>query len=152
MHINAEIEMRLRSLSTLLGAMLCVGGLAACSDVTNPFGRPAAATYSLQTVNGYQLPYTFDQGGSTVSIQGDTYVLHDDNSYGEITNETVSNGYQTSNVSQTEYGTWSQNGSSIEFRPTSSTRGSASSYTGYVDGQGTLRISFNGTVSVYYAQ
>jgi hypothetical protein len=145
--------MQRRSLSTLLGAVLCVGLLTACSDTTSPFGRQAAATYSLQTVNGYRLPYSFgNQDGSTTFIQGDAYVLHDDNSYGEITNETVSDGYQSYNVTETEIGTWSQNGNTIVFRPTSSTRGSFSSYSGYLDGQGTLRISLNGTVSIYYAQ
>lgn len=143
--------MQKRRWLTAISAAMFVGGLAACSDVTNPFGQSAAATYSLQTVNGYPLPYTFGQNGSTVSIQGDSYVLNNDNSYGEVTNETVSNGYQGSNVTQTEYGTWSQNSGNITFRPTSSTRGSYSVYTGYLN-NGTLSISANGTVSIYYAQ
>lgn len=149
---DTERAMQKRRLVTLTGAALCVAALAACSDLTTPFGRSAAATYSLQTVNGYQLPYTFNQGGSTIAVQGDTYVLNNDYTYNEITNETVSNGYQGSNVSQTEYGTWSQNNSSIRFTPRSSTQGSYSSYTGYLDGGGTLSIALNGTTSVYYAQ
>lgn len=144
--------MQTRRLLTLVGAVLTVGGLAACSDVTNPFARSAAATYSLQTVNGNPLPYTFYQNNSTVSIQGDAYVLNNDYSYGEITNETVSNGYQSSNATQTEYGTWSQNNSTITFTPTSGTRGSYSSYTAYLDNGGNLRVSLNGTTSIYYAQ
>jgi hypothetical protein len=144
--------MQRRGMATLIGALLCVGGLGACSDITNPNSRSAAATYSLQTVNGFQLPFTFNDGSSVVSIQGDTYVVSDDGSYSEITNETVSDGFQTSNVSDTEFGTWSQRNSTITFRPTSSTRGSFASYTGQLDGFGTLRIAVNGTVSVYFAQ
>ena len=149
---DKEREMQKRRMATVIGGVFCVGALAACSDLTNPFGRSPVATYSLQTVNGYRLPYTFNDGISTISIQGDAYALHEDRSYGEITNETVSDGYRSTNVAQTEYGTWSGNNGDITFNPTSSTRSSYASYRGYVDNNGTLTIALNGTQSVYYAQ
>lgn len=149
--------MRLR-LRAVLTAALCVGSLAACSDITNPNGQSAGGTYDLQTVNGSQLPYTFSTGGATVSVQSDVYTLTNNYSYSEVTTETVSNGFQNSNVTQTEYGNWSQNNNAITFTPTTSTQGSFTPYTGSLSGGGllgggaNLTIAINGTVSIYSAR
>lgn len=142
-----------------LTAMLTVAALGACSNdnLTNP-GNGSATRFALESVNGNSLPYTFGQGGSTVSIQGDTYTLYTDNTYSEVTNETVSNGYQATNVQESESGNWYQNNTAVTFTPTSSTRNSFSSYTGSLSGGGllgggsALTITANGTVSVYSQQ
>lgn len=150
--------MRVHSVK-LLTATLAVMGLAACSDVSGPNTQSAVGNYALQTVNGNRLPYTFGQNGTTVSVQSDTYTLNGDYTYTEYTNETVSNGFQNSNVTRTEYGQWSQNNNAVAFSPTQSSDGSYASYTGSLSGGGgilgggaDLTIAINGTVSVYTAQ
>lgn len=142
----------------LLTAALLMAGVAACTDVSGPSNQSAVGTYYLQTVNGNRLPYTFGQNGSNVSIQADTYTLNSDYTYSETTDETVSNGFQNSNVRHSEYGNWSQNNNAITFSP-SSTGGSYASYTGSLSGGGgllgggvDLTIAVNGTVSVYASQ
>lgn len=150
--------MRVHALK-LLAATLATFGLAACSDISGPNTQSATGTYVLQTVNGNRLPYTFNQNGTIVSVQSDTYALNSDYTYSEYTNETVSNGFQNSGVTRTEYGNWSQNNNAVAFSPISSSNGSYASYTGSLSSGGgilgggaDLTISINGTVSIYSAQ
>ena len=146
----------MRVLRVGMMAALCTVGAVACSDSTSPFGDSASGTYYLDTVNGNQLPYIFSQGSSTVSIQADTYVLNNNGTYTETTQEQVSNGFGGSSVTQSEYGNWYQNNNAVEFDPVQSTRGSLSTYTGSLTGGtfsgGDLTISANGTVSIYSKQ
>lgn len=51
--------------------------LAACNDATSPNGS-AIGSYSLRTVNGNNLPYTFSDGSVLIS---DQLVLNSDGSY-----------------------------------------------------------------------
>jgi hypothetical protein len=149
-------------LRALCLAGLSLGVLAACSSLGslgNIFGtgsQSVSGNYTLRTVNGSQLPYTFSQSGSTITIQSDYFALNTDNTYVETTNETISNGLRTSNVTQTERGNWSQNNNSgITFNPTYSTQGVTGAYSGSLSGGGilgggtTLTISANGATSVY---
>ncbi len=145
-----------KHLRAMLVAAISVATISACSnnDLTSPINS-SGTRFALQTVNGNQLPFTFSQGGSTVSVQGDTYTLYADNTYTEVTNELVSNGYQSGQVQESESGTWYQNNTAVTFRPTSSTQNSFTPYTGSLSGGGflgggtTLTIAVNGTVSVY---
>lgn len=56
---------------------MAVVALAACNDATSPNGS-AIGSYSLRTVNGSTLPYTFSDGSVLVS---DQLVLNSDGSY-----------------------------------------------------------------------
>ena len=51
--------------------------LAACNEATSPNGS-AAGTYSLRTINGFNLPYTFSDGSVLIS---DQLVLDTDGSF-----------------------------------------------------------------------
>lgn len=146
--------MQMHSWKLIVGAA-CLVGLGACSDLTNPVNQSAAGTYALVTVNGNNLPFTYSQGGTTVTIQSDTYALNNDGTYSELTDETISNGFQTQEVAETETGFWSQDNNALYFRPSSSTQGYVNSYTGSLTGGGilgggtTLTLQVNGIVSVY---
>ena len=56
---------------------MAVLALAACNDATSPNGS-AIGSYSLRTVNGSTLPYTFSDGSVLIS---DQLVLNSDGSY-----------------------------------------------------------------------
>jgi hypothetical protein len=60
-----------------IALFLAVIALAACNDATSPNGS-VAGTYTLRTVNGFNLPYTFSDGSVLIS---DQLVLNADGSY-----------------------------------------------------------------------
>ena len=78
--------------------------LAACNDSTSPNGSPTG-TYSLRTVNGNPLPFTFSDGSVLVS---DRLTLSGDGTYTDIA--TFSNAGTAS-----EQGLWSINNNLITF-------------------------------------
>lgn len=137
-----------------LAALAVCLGVAACTDSTGISNQDVTGTYLLQTVNGNGLPYVFNPGTGTVSVQADRYTLNNDGSYIEVTDEILSNG---SPSSLAESGNWSRNGNEVTFNPTSG--GSAGSqYFATVNGGSilgggtTLTISGSNTVSVYVLQ
>jgi hypothetical protein len=79
--------------------------LAACNnDATSPSGS-VVGSYSLETVNGNPLPYTFSNGAVLVS---DHLTLNSDGSYLDVTT------YSTGAI-QSEQGVWSLNNNLITF-------------------------------------
>ena len=60
-----------------IALFMAVLALAACNDATSPNGS-AIGSYSLRTVNGSTLPYTFSDGSVLIS---DQLVLNSDGSY-----------------------------------------------------------------------
>ena len=84
--------------------LLAVIALAACNDATSPNGS-AVGSYSLRTINGNSLPYTFSDGSVLVS---DQLVLSSDGSYTDQAN--FSNGQPF-----IEQGFWSINNNLITF-------------------------------------
>lgn len=60
-----------------IALFMAVLALAACNDATSPNGS-AIGSYSLRTVNGFNLPYTFSDGSVLI---GDQLVLDSDGSY-----------------------------------------------------------------------
>lgn len=142
-----------RSLTAFL-AVASLATLAACSDNTLTGTDSAGGSYSLQTVNGTGLPYSYLAGGTTVTIQNDTYALSTNGSYSESINETLSNGGSSTPASDAEAGTWYQSGNAIVFSPSYSTQGNTTQYTGSLSGGGTfshssITFSSNGVVWVY---
>ncbi len=144
-------------LTSTLKSLAAIGALAlvaACSDTTSPYGASVGGSYSLQTVNSSNLPYTYTSGGTTVSIQNDMYTLNGDGTYSETISETVSNGGSYSPASDAEAGTWYQNGNAIVFSPNYSTQNNYSQYTGSLSSASTfnhssITFSYNGVVWIY---
>ncbi len=137
-----------------LAAAVALAAFAACADTTAPSGQAAGGDYALQTVNGNVLPYTYSTGSGTVTIQNDVYTLNTNGAYSETINETVSNGFNTSQSSDQESGNWSQNGTAVVFSPSYSTQGNYTQYTGSLTNGSTfshssLTFSYNGVVWMY---
>jgi len=88
-----------------IALLAAIVALAACSnDATSP-SVSLVGTYSLRTINGNPLPFTFSSGSMLVS---DRLSLNADNSYVDIA--TFSNG-----STSTEQGFWSSNNNVITF-------------------------------------
>ena len=114
--------------------LLAVGlvALAACNnDSTSPNGS-VTGTYTLQTVNGNALPFTFSDGAVLVS---DRLSLNGNGTYVDIA--TFSNG-----STSTEQGLWSINNNLISFADQTDNI----SYQGSLSGS-VLTESFPGTIS-----
>ncbi len=137
-----------------LAAIAVLTVAAACTDNTAPPTQITGGSYSLQTVNGTAVPYSYSSGANTVTIQRDVYTLNNDGTYNESINETNYNGYTTNSANDAEAGTWSQNGNAVVFAPSYSTQGNYNQYTGSLIGSSTfshssLTFSYNGVVWVY---
>ncbi|HKN65092.1 MAG TPA: hypothetical protein VJW73_02390 [Gemmatimonadaceae bacterium] len=87
-----------------IALFLAVIALVACNDATSPNGS-VAGTYTLRTVNGFNLPYTFSDGSVLVS---DQLVLNSDGSYTDQANF-------SNRQPQGEQGFWSINNNLITF-------------------------------------
>lgn len=74
------------------------------SDSTGPNGS-IVGTYSLRTINGYQLPYSV---GYNRSITSETLTLNNDGSYNDAA-------YYSDGTSFVEYGYYSQQNNAITF-------------------------------------
>ncbi|MDQ2890954.1 MAG: hypothetical protein M3R65_10470 [Gemmatimonadota bacterium] len=138
----------------VLATAAALATVAACSDTTSPYGASVGGSYSLQTVNGNNLPYTYTSGGQTVSIQSDIYTLNNDGTYNETISELVSTGGGYTQTSDAEAGTWNQNGTAAVFTPTYSTQNNYGQYTGSINtastfSHSTITFSYNGIVWVY---
>lgn len=87
-----------------IALFMAIIALAACNDATSPNGS-AAGTYSLRTVNGFNLPYTFSDGSVLIS---DQLVLNGDGSYTDQANF-------SNRQAAIEQGFWSINNNLISF-------------------------------------
>jgi len=113
-----------------LALLAAVIALAACNnDSTSPNGQ-ITGTYSLRTVNGNPLPYTFSDGSVLVS---DRLSLNNDGTYIDVA--TFSNA-----GSATEQGLWSINNNLITFNDQTD----AFNYSGSLSGS-VLTETFPGT-------
>jgi hypothetical protein len=153
---NLSIKTSFRPLFRSVAVIAAVTAFAACSDdITAPDNQAAGGSYELVTVNGADVPYTYTSGTSTISITSDVYVLNNDGTYNETITETVTNGTGSSSpATDTESGTWAQNGSAVVFVPTASTQGNTTQYTASLKSGGTfshssLTFSSDGIVWVY---
>ncbi|HEY5087156.1 MAG TPA: hypothetical protein VII66_07375 [Gemmatimonadaceae bacterium] len=145
--------MRVRNFRSL-AVVVALAALAACTDNTSPVTQLSGGSYSLQTVNGTNVPYTYTSGSTTITIQSDIYTLNNDGTYSESISEIISNGFSSSPASDGESGTWSQNGNAVVFAPSYSTQNNYSQYTGALSGSSTfshstLTFSYSGVVWVY---
>ena len=111
-----------------IALLLSVIALAACNnDSTSPNGS-VVGSYSLRTINGSNLPYTFSNGDVLIS---DQLTLNSNGTYVDIA--TFSN-----SGSNQEVGTWSVNNNLVSFNDQTD----GISYTGSVSGS-VLTETFN---------
>jgi hypothetical protein len=134
----------------LMAAALLLGGAVACSDVTGN-NVSAEGQFFLMTVDGTQVPYSYtDANGNSIFLQSDTYVLNSDGTY----NDTQVARVNGSTQSLFEFGSWTQSGNTVFFRPTQSDF-DITPYQATVrnsnqfGGARTLTISLNGTTAIY---
>ena len=133
----------------LLAAALLVAGATACSDLTGNVN--AQGQFDLVLVNGTQVPYSYvDNNGNQILVESDTYVLNSDGSY---TDQQIS---RVNNIDQSgiEFGSWSQSGNTVFFRPTQSDFDTTPYQAtvrndGNYGGSRTLTISLNGSTAIY---
>jgi len=135
----------------LMAAALLVGGATACSDLTGTTAR-ADGFYSLQTLDGNTLPYSYvDNNSNNITIQSDTYTLNSDGTY----NESASYRINGSTQSQTESGTWTQSNNIVTFNVFQSSTNNSGSYQGTIGnsnsfgGRRILTIIVNQTTAIY---
>ena len=87
-----------------IALLLAVVALTACNDATSPNGS-AIGSYSLRTINGATLPYTFSDGSVLIS---DQLVLNADGSY-------IDQAHFSNRQDFVEQGFWSINNNLITF-------------------------------------
>ena len=87
-----------------IALLMAVIALAACNDATSPNGS-ASGSYSLRTVNGFNLPYTFSDGSVLIS---DQLVLNTDGS-------SIDQAHFSNRSDTMEQGFWSINNNLISF-------------------------------------
>lgn len=87
-----------------IALFMAVLALAACNDATSPNGS-AIGSYSLRTVNGSTLPYTFSDGSVLIS---DQLVLNSDGSY-------MDQAHFSNRADLIEQGFWSINNNLVTF-------------------------------------
>ena len=96
--------MRRTTLGVLLLAATTATAACAGNDVTSPTVT-LAGTYSLRTINGSPLPYTF---GSGVSLTSDVLTLRADGTYTDV-------GHYSDGAVTTEQGVYTNSGGSVTF-------------------------------------
>jgi hypothetical protein len=135
-----------------MAAVLLVGGVTACSDLTGNNAR-ADGVYYLQSVNNSSIPFTYTDNstGHSLTVSNDIYSVNSDGTYSDQQLYT-DNG---SNRSYTESGTWSQSNNVVTFYPNQSSTGNLSVYTATVGntnvfgGAKTLTVNFSGSTWFY---
>lgn len=145
--------MRFRTLGSL-GIAAALATTAACTD-NSGLNAQLSGRYDLLAVNGASLPYTYNTGTQTITIQRDVYTLNSNGTYTEFIDETVSNGYSSGPTTDTESGLWSESGGMVTFNAQSSTVAATPyQYTAYVSSGGafggnTLTFTNSGVQWVY---
>jgi hypothetical protein len=104
--------------------------LAACGGdkATNPASDSIAGVYSLRSVNGTALPYTFQDGADSYTLTNDVITIADGGSWSETFSYQQTVGGVSSTQTGSDSGTWSRAGTSVSF----------DSYGGYTAYSGTF--------------
>ena len=111
---------------------------------TNPNSDSIEGTYSLRTVNGSPLPFTFQSGTTSVTLTSDVITVAGNGSWTEsIGYRQTANG-QTTTGTDTDGGSWVRAGSSVTLNSSFGTGGYAGTY-----GNGSLTFSDAGFVEVF---
>ena len=129
------------------GAALSAALLAACgggSDATAP-QQQLPGVYTLRTVNGSGLPYTFAGSDGSFTISADAYTFNADGTYAEHGTETVVGSGTSTTRTLSDSGRWTLNGSAITV--TSQVDGTV--ITGSFSGGNTITVTLTGLAAVY---
>ena len=100
-----------------LFAMVALAALVACGgdSVTNPSADQVTGTYTLQSIDGDQLPVTYQSGGNSLTITSDVLTVADNGTWTETYSYRQTINGQTSNGTGADGGTWTRAGSNVEF-------------------------------------
>lgn len=99
-------------------AVLAFTTFAACGgdSIANPNSDSIEGTFSLRTVNGSPLPYTFQSGTNSFTLTSDVLTVASNGSWTEsIAYRQTING-QTSTGTDADGGSWTRAGGSVNFR------------------------------------
>lgn len=114
--------MRRLFLGIVASSLLACGG-----DSTGP-SASAVGTWSLQSINGFGLPFTVLFVASPVyrlEILSDTFVASSNGTYVETASVRETDGSSVTTQTQTDVGTWTQNNSAITITASDGTVSSA---------------------------
>jgi hypothetical protein len=116
-------------------ALLAFVAAAGCGSdsPTNPASASISGTFSLHTINGSALPYTFQSGTTSVTITSDVITVADGGTWSEVGNFTVTQNGASTPQTFSDGGSWTRAGTSVSFF---STAQNATSYAGTFTGSG----------------
>jgi len=88
----------------------------ACNDSTNPDTADISGTYTLQSIAGVTLPYSFQPDATTtITLTSDVLTVNRDGTWTETeTVQQVANGQTTTNTTS-DGGTWTRSGTTVNF-------------------------------------
>ena len=99
-------------------ATLSVALVSACSDSTGP--STIFGTYTLATINGFNLPRLVDSDpttGTTVEVTAGTVVVREDGTFTDHTDFRITQGSQVTTDFTEANGAWNRTGDVITFTP-----------------------------------
>ena len=85
---------------------------------TTPTNTAIAGTYSLQTINGSALPFTFVSGTDSLTVTADTILVGSDGTWSESVAYRQTVGGQVTTGTQIDGGVWLANDTQVEFDST----------------------------------
>jgi predicted small secreted protein len=134
----------MRKSLVVIAAIALVSGIVACSDVVG-IGNDFTGTYDLRSVNGFTLPTViFDDGIEQDELLSETFTIYREGSYTDDYTLRTSSRSGQSTASYRDDGTWTRNGTHLEF--VDSRLGAT--FSGELDGR-TLTIAQGGDLYVY---
>jgi hypothetical protein len=127
--------------------LIALGTACSSDDSTGP-ETSVAGTWTLQTVNGFDLPYVVAQsGGDKVEVTADVLTVADGGAFTELTTIRVTTGGVATTQSVPDAGTYTVNGTAVTFHFQSD----GSSGTGTLTGN-TLTVATQGVSLLYRKQ
>jgi len=135
----------MRKTLLVIASVALVSGFVACSDVVGIGGDDFAGTYDLRSVNGFTLPTViFDDGLEQDELLSETFTIYREGSYTDDYTLRTSSRSGQSTSSYRDVGTWTRNGTQVEFVDSRN----GETFSGELDGR-TLTIFQGGDLYVY---
>jgi hypothetical protein len=113
--------------ATVLACVPLAFTLGCTDNSTNPSTADISGTYSLQSIGGIPLPYSFQSGTTTVTLTNDVLIVGSDGTWSETIAFTQVDNGQTTTGTLDDGGTWTRSGVSVNFF---SQPAAATAYTG----------------------
>ena len=127
----------MQSLRRVIMLAAATVSLAACNVDLTGIGNSVDGSYSLRTINGYSLPYTFNNG---VTVSSETLTLNRDGTFVDVAR-------YTNGQAATYYGYYTEQNNTIQFTDQTS----QTSYQGSLNGN-QLTQYLNGFTQTYQRQ